>query len=172
VREQSPETRKMGGFSLIELLITLGLFTLVVGSVAFFATDSFRASRNAQMRIRAMAQIQESSNAIIMNKDSSWATILSASDGSVKHIEYAGGHYTFADGSAEHDGISLSITVNDVNRDVNGDIVPSGGTVDYHSKMVSITATWIDILGNLQEIESEFFLNDWATLGPSIRSRS
>ncbi|MDD3661957.1 MAG: type II secretion system protein [Candidatus Dojkabacteria bacterium] len=57
------------GFSLVEILVALGLFGIIAGSVALFASDSFRASRNAQMKLRASSVIQEITNAVLLLKD-------------------------------------------------------------------------------------------------------
>ena len=151
----------MGGFSLVEILVTLGIFTLIIGSVAYFAVDSFRASRNAQMRVRAIAYVQEVTNALIVNKEDSWLSVANASDGSPKHVVFTDGTYSLAEGAEEKNGVTISILVEIVYRDATGNIVTTGGTEDPHSRAISISASWIDLFGNVQNANSKFYVNDW-----------
>ena len=155
--------KNLRGFSLVEILVALGIFAIFIGGVALLASDSYKASRNSQMKVRAVSYIRETINAVVINKYSSCLSIVEASDGTAKHLIFSAGKYTFADGSMEQDGITISITFNPVYRDGSGNIVESGGTEDAHSRQVLVNASWLDVFDAPVSMDSVFYINDWNT---------
>lgn len=58
-------------------------------------------------------------------------------------------------------GFTRSIEVSDVYRDVDCNIVESGGTLDTDSKSLEIEVEWTDIEGRSQEAEVESLITRW-----------
>lgn len=152
------------GFSLVELVIALAIFTIAISSVAFFAAESFRASANSRVKIKVAGYTQEVASAIVSMKDTSWGTILAASDGNPKHLVFSDGRYSLAEGAIVIDGITYEIRITDVYRDTQGSVVESGGTLDPHSRLVTTEASWLDSLGETTSLSSVLIINDWNTL--------
>ncbi|MDD3662159.1 MAG: prepilin-type N-terminal cleavage/methylation domain-containing protein [Candidatus Dojkabacteria bacterium] len=152
------------GFSLVEILVAIGIFAIIAGSVTLLAADSFRASYNARMRIKAVARAQEVSNAVTMIKDDSWGAVLDLSDGVPKHLVFTDGYYSFADGEEEDGDLTISTLFSDVYRDANKNIVESDGTLDPHTKAVTTTASWTSIAGWEEAFSTTTYINDWNTL--------
>jgi type II secretory pathway pseudopilin PulG len=153
--------RYFEGFSLVELLMAISIFMIVITSVAVFSIDTFNYNRNDRLKLNASLQLQEISNAILVNKFDLWETIVQNSDGSTKSIEYINSKYVIVDGTTEINGITVSLTIGDVERDINGNLVKNGGTYDPYTKIITIISGWTDSLGIYQELTSEIYVNNW-----------
>jgi len=151
-------------FSLVELLVAVALFTAIVMIVSTFAIEAVRATGNTGKRNNAIFKIKEISNAFTIIKNDMWSVITSNTNAGDKHLLFENNKYTLVNGASELEGISYSISINEVYRDANGDIVTSGGSLDPHTRKALITASWIDIIGETISVESDIYVNDWNTL--------
>ena len=153
----------MKAFSVVEILIAIGVFTIVAGSVSILAVDSIRNSQNQRLQFQAAAKIEEATNAILLNKNEQWLNILNNTDNGPKHISYNAGAFEIAD-SEEIDGdITFSFIIETVYRDALGNIVQTGGTADINSREVTMTASWLDSLGRSQSVVSNVYITNWNT---------
>ncbi|MFW5702684.1 MAG: hypothetical protein ACOCXP_01830 [Candidatus Dojkabacteria bacterium] len=156
----------MKGFSLLELVLALGMFVLIISSVGLFAVDASRVSQNARQTNKANYFIREISNAILLNKQQSWGEILDNSDGSAKIPVFEAGRYSFEDGVIERDGVEISFVVEDVYRNPAGDFTVESNpeaSIDLNSKKITISASWTDFLGTEQNVASVVYANGWNT---------
>lgn len=152
---------RIKAFSLAELLLGMGLFALLVTSVASFSIDSVRASRNAGVKIVAAQKMQEISNALLLNKDNVWSSIVSNTNNGDLTFQFQDGSYVIQPGSSSEEGITIKFSIVPALRDVSGNIVQSGGTEDLHTRAVQIDASWIDFLGITNQVTSTFYISDW-----------
>lgn len=163
--EQSKKKTKIKGFSLVEILLAVGLFMLIISSVSFFAIDSYRATNNSRRRIQAMTKLNEMSDAVILNKMDMWSSILDESDGTQKYVEYSDGEYSIVDGVDVDGYVTSSFTINSAYRDSFGNLVgEESGNLDIHTKAVTFRASWADVAGDFHEVVNTVYLNDWNTL--------
>lgn len=151
-------------FSIIEILLAMAVFMLIMGSIAFFAIDSIRFSSNAKKRNETLLYVQESFNAIVQNKYDTWGSIIANSDGNNKHLRFENGKYYIEDGVATLPEFEFGFSITNAFRDVNGEIVPSGGVEDFNTKKISFFARWFDYFGELNEVNSISYLNNWDTI--------
>jgi len=151
-------------FSLIELLIALGLFILILTTLSITSIDSLRAMSNTESRTEAYMQMSEISNLLIQSKSDDWTDIILNTDGVPKHIDIINNELTFVDGSIEQNGVVSWIEITTLERDPDGNIVDSGGTVDPFSRTVTIYLQWTDPLGQINNISKTLYINDWNTL--------
>lgn len=152
-----------GGFSLVEILIALAIFSLTVTAVAMFSSQVMQANKRNEKRVEAVIQIREATNVLLKNKDGLWMTILENADGTAKHLELTDGFYQVVDGPVTINGIELSFVVEGAQRDGEGKIVVVGGTEDIHTKRITVTGLWIDDYGVSKTLSSRVFVNDWNT---------
>lgn len=155
---------RLNGFSLAELLLGMALFALLITSVASFSIDAVRAVRNSSTKVVAAQRIQEMSNALLLNKDALWSTIISNTNAGSKSLVYQNNTYTFQDGAVSDIGISLQLSITQAYRDALGNIVTTGGTLDIHSRAITFTAQWVDFLGISNAVSSTVYVSDWNTL--------
>jgi hypothetical protein len=155
--------KKIAGFSLTEILLSMGLFAMLSTSVIFFSLDSIRINKNTSLKITSSLYFQEYYNAIMSDKNSSWASIVLNTNAGDKKLVYQGEKYVIADGKDNTNGLNIYFNVLEAYRDGTGKLVETGGTVDPHTRIIALKSDWIDIYGKTQNYTSEIYVNDWAT---------
>lgn len=131
---------KTKGQSLIELLITIAVASILLPAflTGFMATRSSRPQQ--QQRIQALSYLREAQEALKIVEANDWAGI---SNG-VYHPQVSGSTWILTNGeeSLASGNFTRTITISDVSRDGNGNIVASGGVVDPSTKFVSSKVAW------------------------------
>ncbi len=155
---------KNHGFSIVEILLSIGIFSMLIGSLTIFTLDAYRGGYNAQRRVEASLILQEIGNAVIGLKNNDWGELIQNADGTQKKLVYNNGVYAFASGSTTQSGFDVSLTANLVQRDSNGNIVINGGTNDPRSRSIIITVTWLDNFNRNQSVSTNLYVNDWSAL--------
>ncbi len=152
------------GFSLVEIILAISLFTLVISSVVFFSIDSYRFTQTNEKRIKAALYIQETMNALTLSKHELWQNILENTDDGEKSILYQDNKYRLVDGPSTKNGITTSFTINKVFRDANGNIIDTGGIEDLHTRKIDITSRWPDLTGANVTVSNRIYVSDWQTI--------
>lgn len=157
------QENSQNGFSLVELLVALAIFAMVITSVAFFSSQVMQGDERNERRVKALLQIRQTMDILLMHKDSLWMTILENADGLAKHIEYVDNEYQIFDGEISIDDITYYFIIESAIRDVSGNISEGSGVEDIHTKKITLTAVWKDDFGVEHSVESVMFVNDWNT---------
>ena len=134
------------GFGLIEILIVTALIGIAfVALVAFLINSAgltFRVTRNTE----AVALAEEGVEAVRSLRDESWDTNIAAlSAGATYYPVISGNQWTLTatDPGPVNNLYTRTVTVNNVNRDVNDDIA-AAGTPDPNTKEVIVVVTWAE----------------------------
>lgn len=154
--------KKSRGISLVELVVSISVFTLVTASVAMFSIDAFRSNENSRKRIEAANYLQEVNNALLAIKSDNWSSIINNTGGN-KKIVFQNNKYSLASGTNLQNDFTINIVVGSVYRDSNSNIVTSGGTLDSRSRSLTTTISWTDFLNVAQSTSSTIYINDWNT---------
>jgi type II secretory pathway pseudopilin PulG len=129
------------GYSLVELLLAIGLFGFLISILfaGFIATRDGKPQQ--QERVRASALLQETIEAIRVVREQGWPDF--AQNG-IWHpeIDTINNTWTLVAGPETVNGFTRQLTITDVERDVLGAIVESGGTVDPSTKKIDIQISW------------------------------
>lgn len=83
------------------------------------------------------------------------------------HLVHTGTEWVLADGAEQIPADPLftrTITIINVLRGSNGDIVESGGTVDPSTKKITTQVSWLDRNGQQKDIELSTLLTGWQNL--------
>ncbi|MDD4382089.1 MAG: hypothetical protein PHE21_01955 [Candidatus Dojkabacteria bacterium] len=155
--------RKLKGFSLAEILLAIGIFGLISSFLIFLVVDSTRTLDNLRARSKASHLTQEINDALLLIKTQGWYNIARYTDEGAKHLEFVDGNYTILDGAFSENDFTYSFTIQRAQRDLNGDLVETGGTLDPHTRIVSITIDWKDRFGKINSINPKLYINDWNT---------
>lgn len=155
--------KKYEGYSLVELIVAIGIFGLISSSVLFFSINIFSTIYDFQMKVSADAIRNNVFEQISTLKSISWSNILENVKDSPMHIVEDGSKYNIADGNYTSGNLSYSFTISNVSRDSSGNIVETGGTDDPHSKKVNLNFSWVNKLGVTQNYITYFYVNDWNT---------
>jgi type II secretory pathway pseudopilin PulG len=153
---------KKQAFSLVEILLAITLFVAIILVIGTVIVDSFRAIKTNEYRDRAVFKLKEVGNAITVLKNDLWSSIIDNTNDGDKYLTFSNGRYSIADGIGSEGDINYSFQITDVYRDINGNISESG-TYDAHTRKVIIAASWNDTLGEIQNEEIEYYVNDWNT---------
>src|SRR3989344_1703741 len=129
------------GLSIIELLIAIGLTSLILPVLVagFFIVRSNSLHQN--QRLHAISYLREAVEAVRIVRDNSWESI------SVNGIYYpvaTASSWMLSSGSEIINPYNLTrqIEINDTYRDSSGLIVESGGTLDPSTKKITVTVSW------------------------------
>jgi len=129
------------GQFIIELLITIGLVSMILPALltGFFAVRS--GSTNQDQKIQAVFYLKEAAEAVRNLRDTDWNKI--ATNG-IFHPVVTGSTWSLTPGSETINAYNLTrrVEISDVYRNSNGTIVASGGTLDPSTKKITITVSW------------------------------
>lgn len=127
------------GQSLVELLVTIAIASVMIPAVfaGFITTRQGKVQQGE--RFAATLLMQEAQDVVRIVRDRDWTSF--AVNGTY-HPEVLDGRWELVTGPETIDALTRTITIVNVSRNADGDIVSSGGTVDPSTKLVTITVSW------------------------------
>lgn len=152
------------GFSLVELVVAIGIFLVLGTGITYLATGSytyFTGTGDTRLQERFAQDALETLDII---KDRSWSDIESndggdsvGETGGVRIDKDANGDWVISSGSETRGAFTRYIYISTVQRNSNDEIVTSGGIDDPSTKkvVVVIRAT------GLTDYHVESYLNNW-----------
>ena len=157
--------KKQLGASLVEILMAIGLITTTLVALLAIVNFSIKVAGQSQVEYKALSLAKEMMEAVRSFRDNSdWLTNgLNVLNLDVNyHLEQNGNPIKWAlvAGLQTKDGFTQSIVFSAVRRDVNGNIVASGGNLDNYSKMARVKITWQD-QGKTKQIQLDNLLTSW-----------
>jgi prepilin-type N-terminal cleavage/methylation domain-containing protein len=126
------------GFSLVELVVALAIFVIIVGGMATLVIGGHLSNFENEKRLQANAALTETWEALRAVRNGNWNDITNGSHG----LTHANGYWEFSGDSDEQNGITRRITISDIRRDADGNIIESGGDTDADSKNIQIQISW------------------------------
>ncbi len=133
--------KKIKGFSLVELIVAIGIFSLLASSVVYVFTTSYKNFFGVGDK-QVLAQFtQEGMEAVRNIRNNGWQTIVNAADGSPRGVQNTNGTWQFNGTSNSLNGLTRVVVVSAVQRDGTGAIVASGGIDDPDTKKVTVTVS-------------------------------
>lgn len=130
---------KQKGQSLIELIVAFGLCSIIIPALLVSLLSSREGRAQKDQRIHAVMLLQETSEVLRALKEQEWTNI---STNGVYHPVTSGVFWSLQAGAETIDGFTRSLEIGDVNRDSNGAIVTTGGTLDPSTKKILIRVSW------------------------------
>src|SRR3989344_2697087 len=134
---------KKKGQLLIELLVTIGLAAVILPALltGFVASRSGLAQQ--EQRLQAITLAREGQEAVRVVRERDWTAFAAYGDGvTIYHPVRLGNSWSLATSADVVNGLTREIVISDVQRDINGNIVASGGTPDPSTKQVVTTVRW------------------------------
>lgn len=127
------------GQSLVELLVAIGLATLILPALLTGLVASRGGRAQQDQRVIATAQLKQAQEAVRAVAGLSWSNV---ETNGTYHPVISGNSWTLVSGTQNIDGLILSVTISDTLRDSSGAIVSSSGTVDLSTKKITILVSW------------------------------
>jgi len=152
------KNNNQAGQSVLELMIAMSIFVIVVSGIMFLVLDAQSANRQGAERTQAAFLSQEAFEATQSIANQGWRNLTDGSyglDNSVGYWELSGLSEVFADRFVRQ------VIIETVYRDVGGDIVETGGTIDYDTKKITTTTSWDFTTARPSEVVLINYLTNW-----------
>lgn len=155
--------KKLKGFSLAELILAIAIFASASSMLVYLVIDSTRTLENIYTRASATQLVEEVYNSIVILKEDAWFNIARYTGDGEKYIQFNSGTYEVLDGRGSREDMTYYFTVDNVMRDTLRNIVTEGGTLDPHTRLITINVSWSDRLNTSHTVTSKIYMNDWNT---------
>ncbi|MBT4209348.1 MAG: prepilin-type N-terminal cleavage/methylation domain-containing protein, partial [Candidatus Komeilibacteria bacterium] len=130
------------GFSLVEVIVAIGVFTVLAAGIFNVVTSSYRNFYGTGDKQSIAEFAQEGIEASRAIRDNSWQDIEDiAGDGNKGIIKASEGYWEFSGSSDTLGVLTRTIAISNVERNANDEIVSSGGTEDPNTKKVVVTVS-------------------------------
>lgn len=154
---------KQKGFFLIEVVIG----TAILGSTIVFllglVQNTVEISQKTLERTQASYLLEEGVEATKTIRDDAWSNISSLLDNTVYYLSWNGTRWSFSTTASTIDSFTRTVTFDSVSRDINDDIVFSGGSYDdSRTRKATVNVSWQNFFGSESE-SLTFFLSDIRT---------
>ncbi|MCB9802547.1 type II secretion system protein [Candidatus Nomurabacteria bacterium] len=145
------------GFSLVELVVAVGVFAILASGVFYVVTNSYTNFYGTGDKQAIAEFAQEGLEAVRSIRENSWQYI-EDNVGSDLGVSQTAGLWSFSGSSDVSGGLTRVITIADVSRDTSGNIVSSGGSDDPLTKKITITVSGTGI----SDYVLTSYLTSWA----------
>ena len=130
------------GFSLVELIVALGIFGILAAGVFYVAGNSFSNFYGSGDKQQITQFTQEAIEAVKSIRDNSWQDIENiANQGSKGLTKNVAGYWEISGTSNISGDLTRVVGVTSIYRDASGNIVDSGGTLDPNTYKITATTT-------------------------------
>ncbi len=151
--------KKQSGFFLIEVVVATALAATVVIFLLGLVQDTVEISQRSLEKTQAGYLLEEGAEAVKTIRDAGWVNISSVSNGVDEYLAWNGSRWDFSNVNSMTDSFTRVVSLEPVYRDGNDDITISGGTLDTHTRKVTVTVSWTATTG--VQVESlTFYLVD------------
>lgn len=141
IKIQNKNMQNIKGFSLIELIVAVGIFAILGAGVTYIIINSYSNFQGTGDRQAVAKFAQEGIEAVRAIRDNSWEDIEDAVGSNYGVSQDQNGVWQFAGSDNSQNFLTRVVTLANVYRDDNGDIVEAGGTVDINTKKVTVTVS-------------------------------
>ncbi len=157
------QKKKIRGFSLVELLIAIGIFAIVVSANFALAMNAYRGRANDRIRLEAGLVIKDAVNGVYTYKTTNWSALIGAmqENGSQK-LDLIDGKFQLNSGTWTSGNVTFEMYIEKASRE-NGELKPDGSGGDPDTIKLTLIASWRDFFGIEQEITESYFLSNWAS---------
>lgn len=150
------------GFSLVELLIAIGIFAFVFAANFGLAMDAYRSRANDRIKLEAGLVFKDKINGLYNYKNDNWSEIIRKIDDNSKKLDLVDDKYQINDGKFTQNGVEYEILLEKAARS-GANIDPENSGTDPDTVKVSISAAWKDFFGIEQSFTETYFLTNWAS---------
>ena len=155
---QINKRKNQKGFSVVEIILAAGLFTIFSASAITLFIQSLESNRQDEQRERATTYASEGIEAVRAIRDGSFDDL---DDTNGAGLKFSNGKWSF-DGA--HDNLDIfqrMVTVSPVQRDGQADIIASGGTSDLDMKKVTVEVSWTSSYQKKVSVDFTTYLSRW-----------
>lgn len=144
------------GFTIIEILIVILIAGTALGSLFALYTISFKAIGQNEIKLQAVNLVGEALEITRALRDESWDNLAILTPGANYYPSKSGSNWVINPGIETQGIFTRKIILENIYRDINDNIVASGGTLDPNTKKITATVSWPN-----QNISFSTYLTNW-----------
>ncbi len=145
------------GFSIIEMLIAIAILAMTLTALLGMASFSLGIQGLVRQTTQADNLAKEAMEAVRSIRDNNtWNQITNGNHG----LANSGGYWSFSGTDNTIGNLTRIISVADVRRDAEDNIVESGGVIDPDTKKITVMVSWSE-RSRPHEIELITYLTNW-----------
>ncbi len=141
------------GQMLVEVLLALAITAIMMPALLLSFVASRQGKVQQNQRLDATMLATEAKTAVRTVSELGWSFI---STNGTYHPALINNTWSLASGTESVNGFSRYITIEDVYRDANGNIVSFGGILDPSTKKVTVTVSWNSFIPS--SVQSTYFV--------------
>ncbi|MCK9344662.1 MAG: hypothetical protein M0P64_00870 [Candidatus Pacebacteria bacterium] len=151
---------KNKGFGMLEVVVAVGVLATALLGISAYFQQSLRVSQTALHTTQAAFLLDEGIEAVRIFRDGHWNNISGLTVGTPYYLVWNGTTWATSTTPSLVEGLfDRTIVVSNVNRDLNQDIVTSGGTTDTAFKKATITVSWDERGSTITKTASMYIAN-------------
>lgn len=148
------------GLSIIEVILAMAIFLIIVSTSAAVVIHSFSTNRLGEEETEAALIASEGIEAARSIKNQDFTNLVSGT----YDVTFAEGVWQFCPTPTPGGKYQRKVSISDVYRDEQGEIVESGGTLDEMSKKVTSQVSWQFSPSRSNTFVMTTYLTDWTSL--------
>ncbi len=155
------KTAKNKGFGLLEIAVGISIISLSVFSLTAVSSIALKLTEESARNTQASFLLEEGVESLKILRDSSWsANIALLTPRTVHYLFFTNHNWQITSTNIYIDGIfERNFVIQNVNRDVNDDIVSSGGILDPDTKKITVSVLWRSRNGTTTQSVSAYITN-------------
>ncbi len=148
---------KQKGFGLIETIVALAIFLIIAVTGVTTVLHSYSINRLSQEETQAKLYAQEGIEAVKSIKNQGWTNLIPGTYG----LDNSSGYWTLSGSNNTQDQLTRTIIVSEVYRDIDGNIVETGGTLDPDTQKITVDVTWDFTPTRNNSVQLVTYLTNW-----------
>lgn len=148
-------------FSLVELVIALGVFTIIATAGAGFLTTTYKVTTTSDQNSKAREIVNEGIEVTKFIKRQNWTNLTNGNWG----IQNSGSNWAFiANQDVVGGKYTRRITISDVYREEDSSIAVAGSPtaeLDQFSKNVVVNVSWVNAANITKNLSESFLITNW-----------
>lgn len=153
------------GFSLVEIILAVAVFFIFTSSAVAIVLQGLDANRLGKEQVIATEYAVEGLEAVRSIKNQSFSALIASTSAGIARS--LAGTWIFSGTSNTFDKYTRVLTISTVQRDVSGNIVASGGTVDSNTMKITSTVSWSFNGVRNESVILSTYLTNWRAAAPS-----
>lgn len=132
------------GFGLIEIIVGSAILTVSLIAVSTYFQKSLQLNQDSAKTVQASFLLEEGIEVVKFFRDINWLNISGLNPGVSYYLQFDGTKWATTSSNVFVDGtFERKLVIDNVFRDVNDDIVSSGGINDPDTKKATISVSWL-----------------------------
>jgi len=138
------KNKKNTGFGLMEVVVGLGVILVLMLGLMVTVSLSFKMMEINSLNLRAAFLLEEGVEAVRIMRDMNWTDNIAAlATGTPYYLVFESGEWKSTTTEIVTDGVfTRTITLGEVERDFEQDIIETGGAIDEGTKKLTVFVNW------------------------------